>query len=874
MTAADGVARVATAGKFFRCGEEKVFIRGVTYGPFAPDEAGCEYHSPAVARQDFAAIRQAQFDTLRLYTVPPRWLLDEAAAVGLRVMIGLPWEQHVAFLDGGRGRQIRSRLATAVASCAGHPAIFAYAIGNEIPAPVVRWYGHRRVQRYVRDLYDTVKDRDPEALATYVNYPSTEYLDLPFLDFAAFNVYLERERDLRSYVGRLHNIAGDRPLMIAELGLDAVRDGEQAQARVLDAQVRSLAHGGGCAGLFVFSWTDEWYRGGQQITDWGFGLTTRERDPRPALAAVRDALNVPAAEESPEAIGISVVVCTYNGARTIGRCLDALARMRYRRYEVIVVDDGSTDGTHAVAGTRANVRLIRTANHGLSSARNTGWRAARHPVIAYIDDDAWPDADWLTHLARTFAADANHAGVGGPNIPPADDGLVADAVAAAPGGPIHVLLTDDVAEHIPGCNMAFRRERLEAVGGFDPRFRTAGDDVDLCWRMQERGWTLGFNPAAMVWHRRRDRVGAYLRQQLNYGRAEADLEQKWPEKYNAAGHLTWSGRMYHQGATTALGWWTRRRIYHGIWGSALFQSVYHGPPSWVWSVPTMPEWYMLAAVLAAVALGGLAWAPLAWALPLLCTLVLATVAQAAAASRRSLAARRTGPRHQRARLLLLATSLHLMQPVARLWGRLGRGLTPWRRRGASGGFCLPLPRTERTWSDAPADWASPEDRLAVLKAALVRRGAIVSCGGSYDRWDVESRGGVLASARIRLLAEEHGQGRQLVRLRVWPHVSAWALAATCAAAALAGACAAAGGGLAALIVIVAPGVLVAGRAVYESSRAMAAVTSAAHDRPTAAGLETASCVTRVTSAPVPRPTSGAPNDSLWTDPDEVEALNF
>ena len=77
------------------------------------------------------------------------------------------------------------------------------------------------------------------------------------------------------------------------------------------------------------------------------------------------------------------------------------------------------------------------------------------------------------------------------------------SVAHAPGGPVHVLLTDQIAEHIPGCNMSFRREALQTVGGFDTRFRVAGDDVDICWRLQESGETIGFCPGAVVVHSRR-----------------------------------------------------------------------------------------------------------------------------------------------------------------------------------------------------------------------------------------------------------------------------------------------------------------------------------------------------------------------------------
>ena len=63
------------------------------------------------------------------------------------------------------------------------------------------------------------------------------------------------------------------------------------------------------------------------------------------------------------------------------------------------------------------------------------------------------------------------------------------------------------AEHLPGCNMAFRKEALEAVGGFDSRFRAAGDDVDMCWQLQAVGLRLAFSPAAVVWHRAAKTIG-------------------------------------------------------------------------------------------------------------------------------------------------------------------------------------------------------------------------------------------------------------------------------------------------------------------------------------------------------------------------------
>ena len=191
---------------------------------------------------------------------------------------------------------------------------------------------------------------------------------------------------------------------------------------------------------------------------------------------------------------IAVVVCAYNEEDHIRSCLDDLSRLDYQALEVLVVDDGSTDSTYAIA-SEDDFNLIRTANQGLSDARNPGMEAATGSIVAYIDADAYPDPQWLTHLALSFLK-TEHAAIGGPNIAPPKLGQVAECAGRAPGGPIHVLLTDEEAEPISGCNMAFSEDALEEVGAFDPQFRIAGDDVNVCWKLQQRGWTLGFNPAA------------------------------------------------------------------------------------------------------------------------------------------------------------------------------------------------------------------------------------------------------------------------------------------------------------------------------------------------------------------------------------------
>jgi GT2 family glycosyltransferase len=755
--------RPKVAGKFLYVGQEKFWVRGVTYGAFRPDARGNEYHDLKKIRRDFAQMAANGLNAVRIpHTMPPRSLLDAAQEHGLRVMVGLSAEQYVGFLiDKKKAPDIEHCVRTSARTCAGHPALLCYALGNEIPAPLVRWLGRRRVERYLERLYWVVKDADPEGLVTYVNYPTTEYLQLRFLDLVCYNIYLESQERYASYLARLQNLAGDRPLLMSEIGLDSLRHSEETQAHVLDWQIRT-SFAGGCAGVFVFAWTDEWYRAGADVDDWAFGLTDRERCPKPALAKVRRAF---AAVPFPLDLcwpRISVIICTYNGSRTIGDCLDGLLRLEYSNFEVVVVNDGSTDATAEIVD-KYPVRLISTENRGLSSARNVGLEAATGEIVAYLDDDAYPDPHWLTYLAATFIENI-HAAVGGPNIPPPGDGPIADCIANAPGGPVHVLLSDQEAEHIPGCNMAFRKAALRAIGGFDPQFRIAGDDVDVCWRLQKQGWTVGFNPAAVVWHHRRNSVRAYWKQQLNYGKAEALLERKWPEKYTAAGHLTWLGRVYGNGHTCPLG--KLRRIYHGVWGSAPFQSLYQPAVGTLRSFLLVPEWYLVVVILGALSALGLFRRPPSYVLPLFVLAAVASLVQAALSAAQACFTSAPHSRVSWLQLQCLTAFLHLLQPLARLYGRLRYGLTPW-RQGAPW-LSLPRRRTSAVWSER---WQDPIARLQCLETAMRTCGGVVVHGGEYDPWDLEVQGGVLGATRILMAVEDHGAGTQLVRFRSWPRFS-------------------------------------------------------------------------------------------------------
>src|SRR5262245_4599615 len=106
--------RLHARGKFFFVGQEKVMLKGVTCGPFAPDATGCQFPEAAMVERDFSLMAELGANTLRTFTMPPTWLLDLAAARGLRLLVGIPWAEHVCFLDSKSvTAEIRHAIATA-----------------------------------------------------------------------------------------------------------------------------------------------------------------------------------------------------------------------------------------------------------------------------------------------------------------------------------------------------------------------------------------------------------------------------------------------------------------------------------------------------------------------------------------------------------------------------------------------------------------------------------------------------------------------------------------------------------------------------------------------------------------------------------------
>jgi GT2 family glycosyltransferase len=733
-------------GKFLRVNGERFWIRGVTYGTFRGNCRGELLPEPEVVRRDMEQMVTAGVNTVRTYITPPRWFLDLAQEHGLMVVAGIFWEARECLFDDPEAlAAIEAQVAAEAAMIAGHPSLLMVCLGNEIPPLVARWHGKAKVERLLRRLRDRLKAIDPAMLLTYASYPPTEFLDLSFLDVIGFNVYLEREPEFRAYLARLQTLAGDRPLFLGELGLDSRRNGVEQQAATLEWQLRGVWEKG-LAGAVVYAWTDEWAVAGRPVEDWDFGLVDRERRPKLALAAVtrmyrasRYDLRAPERGPWPR---VTVVCCAYNAAATVGETLASLARLNYPDYEIILVDDGSRDGTAAVA-QRFPCRIVRVENGGLSRARNLGIRAATGEIVAFIDADAYADPDWLYFLVAQIEAQGA-AGCGGPNLSPPVDPEGAQRVNRAPGNPVHVLLDDERAEHIPGCNMAFRKATLAAIGGFDPVYTAAGDDVDVCWKVLDRGELLAFSPAAIVWHHRRPSTKVYLRQQRGYGFAEALLEARHPERFGLAGGATWRGRVY-EGPQPAPGIWPARRwerVHHGAQGAGLFQSVYTLRAPWWLSLAAAPGFYLANATLAASS----AWMHTArvpaWPLP--AVLFLLGIAASAACCLEAGLRKCAGdelPAGERRRRVLGVAWLHFLQPWARALGR-----RTGKRQRAKGEeqtvrqpvalSPLPFARGERRlW----AGWDRRQEWLARFEHLLREAGLTVQPGDEWGRWDLIAR---------------------------------------------------------------------------------------------------------------------------------------
>ncbi|HEX6476666.1 MAG TPA: glycosyltransferase [Acidimicrobiales bacterium] len=209
---------------------------------------------------------------------------------------------------------------------------------------------------------------------------------------------------------------------------------------------------------------------------------------------------------------VSIVVNTYNRADSLRLTLEGLDQLDYQDFEVVVVDGPSTDGTDEVLAQYSDrIKVGRCANRNLSESRNIGIGLAAGEVVAFIDDDAYPDPAWLDRLVEGYSRE-EVAGVGGPVYDHTGASLqarynlanrYADASIGYEFNPtpyVNYPLSESFA-YLIGTNSSFRRRLLVEVGGFDEEYEYYLDETDLCCRLVDEGYVINALDDGFVYHK-------------------------------------------------------------------------------------------------------------------------------------------------------------------------------------------------------------------------------------------------------------------------------------------------------------------------------------------------------------------------------------
>ena len=227
---------------------------------------------------------------------------------------------------------------------------------------------------------------------------------------------------------------------------------------------------------------------------------------------------------------VSVVVPTYNRKELLEGCIDSLLKQSYPKYEIIVVDDGSTDGTKKLlekySKKNPNLKFFTQENKGSYAARNLGIKNSKGEIICFTDDDCIADKDWIKNLIEGYTDDSV-GGVGGKIASYSPQTLLERY-----SGVIDLLNQEEYTKvFFMTANASYRRSVLKRVKGFDIYFRNGGD-VDIGIRVILSGYDLAYNPRAIVYHKHRATLKGLIKQKYFHGRGYSCLHKKYTKNFN------------------------------------------------------------------------------------------------------------------------------------------------------------------------------------------------------------------------------------------------------------------------------------------------------------------------------------------------------
>lgn len=222
---------------------------------------------------------------------------------------------------------------------------------------------------------------------------------------------------------------------------------------------------------------------------------------------------------------ISVILCERNSEECIEECIESVFQQNFKNFELIAVDDHSTDSTKEKIKKMQKkypLKLVELEKHfGVSKARNKGIKEAQGEFIAFIDSDCIAEKNWLQELIKGF--DEKTVSVGGPNLVPKNGNknqkVFDELLELISGiGSSYVKNSKEIIEvkHNPSCNSIYTKKILIEMNGFNEKL-SSNEDPELDFRIRKTGKKIKFNPNAVVFHHRKDSVKKIFNQAFWFG---------------------------------------------------------------------------------------------------------------------------------------------------------------------------------------------------------------------------------------------------------------------------------------------------------------------------------------------------------------------
>lgn len=231
---------------------------------------------------------------------------------------------------------------------------------------------------------------------------------------------------------------------------------------------------------------------------------------------------------------ISIIIPVYNAERTIKKCIDSLLMIDYPNYEIIIIDDGSTDKTKDILSEYKNrIKIIESQHIGPSACRNMAVKRSKGNFLAFTDADCLADKNWLKELMGGFFGD-KVVSVGGTQLSPQDETKFGKSVQAFfeltgfLGGYIKSKKDTEIIKvpHNPSCNVMYRKNVFSEIGAFDENL-WPGEDVDLDYRLKKKNYVIMNNSKAIVYHYRPESLKELLKMMYRYGVTQGILTKKY-----------------------------------------------------------------------------------------------------------------------------------------------------------------------------------------------------------------------------------------------------------------------------------------------------------------------------------------------------------